>query len=374
MLTPQHVILQLFIGSVPGGVLQYVVTLAKGLRQRGLEVRLAGQRGAWHAAVEDAGLEWLEIPISGGPIDLWHSYRKLRSRLPPDRPLIIHAHHRRAAIVGRLLQRAIGSPLLYSLHMPFIPMGMLRRRFTIPGDMTHVASQGAKRWLLEQRLQREDRIAVIPHGIDPKRYPLPLPQQRRVARELLGIRTDEPLAGFVGRFDDPKNESWAADVAAALRQASRPGRVILAGDGPRRAALEDRIAQQRLADRLTLLGECDPVPLYHAADLLLVPSRIEGFSYACAEGMSCGVPVLRTQSGGAEETIVENVTGRCVPVDRDRFVAAALDLLSDRDRLAAMGQAAATHVRTHLSLDRQIERTLELYERLGKPGSSTREQ
>ena len=80
--------------------------------------------------------------------------------------------------------------------------------------------------------------------------------------------------------------------------------------------------------------------------------------------MSCGIPVLRTQTGGCEEMIIEGVTGRSVPVDQQAFVQAALEMLARPELLPAMGQAAAEHVRRYLSFDRQVEQTLDLYRRL----------
>ena len=84
----------------------------------------------------------------------------------------------------------------------------------------------------------------------------------------------------------------------------------------------------------------------------------------CAEAMSVGVPVLRTRTSGVAETVVENVTGRSVPIDHDAFLSAAVVMLSERDALARMGAAAARHVREHLTFDRQLAQTVELYRRL----------
>ena len=107
-----------------------------------------------------------------------------------------------------------------------------------------------------------------------------------------------------------------------------------------------------------------------ATDLLMLPSGREGFSLVCAEAMSVGVPVLRTRTSGVAETVVENVTGRSVPIDHDAFLNAAVVMLSDPDALARMGTAAARHVREHLTFDRQLAETVALYNRLANPDSS----
>jgi len=120
-----------------------------------------------------------------------------------------------------------------------------------------------------------------------------------------------------------------------------------------------------------LFGHRDDTPaVYAATDLLLLPSAREGFSLVCAEAMSVGVPVLRTRTSGVAETVVENVTGRSVPIDHDAFLNAAVVMLSDREALARMGAAAARHVREHLTFDRQLAETVALYNRLANPDPS----
>jgi glycogen(starch) synthase len=119
-----------------------------------------------------------------------------------------------------------------------------------------------------------------------------------------------------------------------------------------------------------LLGRRDPLPLYHAADALLLPSEREGFSLACAEGMCTGLAVLRTATSGTGELIVEGVTGRSTAINHDAFVDAAISFLSDKAALVRMGQAAAEHVRTNYTFARQVDQTVALYRRLIKSASA----
>ena len=127
---------------------------------------------------------------------------------------------------------------------------------------------------------------------------------------------------------------------------------------------EPRIAAENLGDRVTLLGYRNPLAVYHASDALLVPSLREGFCFAAVEAISAGIPVLRTQTGGTMAQIIEDVTGRSTPIDREEFIAAAISFLADREGLRRMGSAAAAHARTNLGFDLQVERTVTLYHRL----------
>ncbi len=366
---PPLTVLQLFIGSVPGGVLKYVVELSAAMERAGVRMILAGQRGGWHELVEQAGLRWEEIPIAGGPVDLWRSAGRVGRLVRQEKVNVIHAHHRRATLAARLAQRL--SPfyrswpaLLYTLHLTGMPMGLALRVLTDFGDITHVPSQAAGRWLLEQGKVAKEDIRLIPHGIDPAKFPLTTIELRAAARRELGLAADRPVALFVGRLEDPKNEGWILDLAGRTRASLPEWLFVLAGDGPNRAALERRIEAENLSGRVKLIGQVSPPGMYHAAEALLLPSAREGFAYVCAEAMSCGVAVLRTRTAGTEEMIVPGITGRACDIDREAFLAAAEAMLGDRAGLTSMGAAAADFVRQNLSFERQVEATLQLYRRL----------
>lgn len=330
-------------GSDAGGVSRYLCDLCAALKAAGHDVTLAGRRGAWHELFKDCN--WIEVPINGGPLALRRAAKRLAREKPFD---LVHAHYRKSAIVAR----RCGAPVLFTLHLTGIPMGFVRRSLTDFGDVTHAPSLKAKQWLIETAGVPADRIAVIPHGVDPRKFPRATDEDRIAARDALGLPHDATVAAYVGRFDEPKNEQWIVDAAGQNPHV----RFVMMGDGPRKAALRDA--------PVTLLPYGDPLPVYRAADALLLPSSQEGFSLMTAEAMSVGRPVLRTRTAGVDETIVENATGLSCAVDRDAFLSAAKTFLADRTQLHAMGERAAAHVREHLRYDQQVERTIELYERM----------
>jgi glycosyltransferase involved in cell wall biosynthesis len=305
--------------------------------------------------------------MKGNLVQLWGTSGSLAKRLRQNPPDLIHAHYRKAALVGRILQKRLPGriPLLYTLHLTGLPMGFPWRLLSDFGDAAHAPSAEAQRWLLQVGRMPAQRVHLLPHGIEPSRYPVPAAAEREAARHRLSICAGELVAAYVGRLEDPKNEAWLLDLA----ERSPALRLLIAGDGPNRTKLETAIRTAGLMSRVTLLGDCDPLPVYHAADALLLPSAREGFSYACAEAMSCGVPVLRTRTAGTEEMIIEGITGRSCEINRDAFIAAAIEFLSQPAELKRMGEAAAAHVRANLTFDLQVTRTLELYQRLIKAKS-----
>jgi glycosyltransferase involved in cell wall biosynthesis len=357
-------VLHLTAGSDAGGVSRYLFDLCSAMHAQGHDVRIAGEHGAWRGLFDNAPWPWIELPLKGNLAALWQCARQLRHILREQPADIIHAHYRRATLVARRLNEKHRPPILYTLHQPGISLAGPRRWLSDFGDFVHVPSEEAWEWLIECAGVPPEQITLIPHGVDPARFPVPDDAMRAAARAQFGLPRDAVVAAFVGRLDVPKNEDWILDVAAAARHKLPNVHFLMAGDGPHEEAVSKRIDTEKLGDRVKLVGYRDPLPVYHAADALLVPSMREGFCFAAVEAMSTGIPVLRTQTGGTMSQIIEDVTGRSTPVDRNEFVVAALSFLADRDALRRMGHAANAHVRGTLTFALQLERTLAMYRRI----------
>ena len=358
-----------------GGVSRYVLTLSEALSASGHKVILAGAGGEWSRRFDAGPWRTCSLFLRTGPlgaVDLWRGCSQFEYILGDEPIDLIHAHHRRASLLGRRLARRRGLPLLFSLHMPLIPLGLPWRWLSDFGDHTLTASEESRRWLIEAAGLAPDRISVISHGISPEHFPAADETQRLAARRALDLPPGAPVAAFVGRLDALKQPHWVLDVAAAAQADLPELRTVIMGAGPEDASLRQRIEREGLAGRVQMLGMGEPKIVYQACDLLLLPSRVEAFALVAAEAMSVGRAVLRTRTGGWRRQIVEHHTGRCVDVRQRAFVDTALAMLQDRPALRRMGVAAAEHARAHLRFDRQLEQTLELYRWLIADGGAER--
>ncbi|MGH7178436.1 MAG: glycosyltransferase family 4 protein [Tepidisphaeraceae bacterium] len=355
-------ILHLTLGADAGGLSRYIVDLCTAMHAQGHSVAVAGDTGAWQWAFQQSPVPYINIPLKGGLLAFGRCVRMLREHLRENPVDVLHTHYRRATLLARRLQNRAAPPILYTVHLSHISLAFPRSLFTDFGDATHVASEEARDWLVNDAGVQPRRIHLIPHGVDTDRYSLTTCPQRAAARRLLDLNDDDRVALYVGRLNYPKNEEWILDVAVAV-----PGlKVILVGEGPHESILREGIAARNLSDRVRVAGHQDPLVYYRAADALLLPSIREGFSLVCAEAMSTGVPCLRTRTSGTRELIVEGITGRSVPIDHDQFVQASVDFLTDTDALRRMGRAGADLVREKFSFGLQLSRTLDLYRSMTK--------
>lgn len=146
-----------------------------------------------------------------------------------------------------------------------------------------------------------ERIHRVCNAVDPARTASPPAERPR----------DAPTVAFVGRLVASKRAHAAIDAVGGL-----PGvRLVIAGDGPERAALAARIASAGLADRVSLAGWLDPPALralYGSASALVLPSDDEVFPLAVAEALASGVPVVATAVGAVPELVGD--AGQVVPV------------------------------------------------------------
>jgi glycosyltransferase involved in cell wall biosynthesis len=358
-------ILHLIAHSEPGGLSRYVYDLSLAMHRMGHEVRVAGNRGAWHRHFESAPFEFIELPLDGGLWAMWRAARELRRRLQQHPADVLHAHYRRTVWVGRRLQQDHRPPLLYTVHLSDMPITWRSWFSNDYGDHVHAPAAEARRWAIEAAGVDANRVTLIPHGIHVDQFPRATAEEKTAARRKFALSESDRVAAYVGRLDKPKNEDWLLDVAERSREAIPNLKILVAGGGPHEDAFETEIVRRRLEGRVIPLGETDdPLTVYRAADALLLPSQREGFSLATAEAMSVGLPVCRTRTAGAAELVVENVTGRTTAIEREAFVTTAVEFLRDEEGLARMSPAAAEHIREHFTFERQLERTVELYSRL----------
>ena len=206
------------------------------------------------------------------------------------------------------------------------------------------------------------RISVVPCGVDLDRFTPDGPAER----------ADRPRLLAACRLVERKG---LADAVTAL--ADVPDVELHVAGGPDASALERDPEAQRLralADRLgvttrlVLRGRVgrDEMPLLlRSADAVVCVPWYEPFGIVPLEAMACGVPVVATAVGGQIDSVVHGVTGVHVPPRAPHALAGALrDLLSDADRRAAYGKAAAERARGRYGFERIARSTRQVYAEL----------
>ena len=168
----------------------------------------------------------------------------------------------------------------------------------------------------------EPRLLTMTNGVDLALFHI---QPQASARAALGW-PEGPTLLSVGNLVENKGHHIVIEALTRLPQF----RLVIAGEGPERNALESLARQINVTSRLEFLGRVDQDQLascYSAADILVLPSSREGWPNVLLESMACGTPVVATRVGGIPEIVTSSSAGRLMPGRTvDDVVVAVADL------------------------------------------------
>jgi len=263
-----------------------------------------------------------------------------------------HAHFGTNAATVAMLSAALGGPAYsFTVHGPeeydaprALSLGekVARSKFTVA--ITSFGRSQLSRWAGPDHW---DKIKVVHCGIDPTRFPEPLP-----------MPDGPPRFVAIGRFVEQKGQLLAIDAMADLVRSEPQAHLILIGDGELRSTIENRILEHDLTNNITLTGWVDEARIQselQAAHALLMPSFAEGLPMVIMEAMAAGRLVIATYIAGTPELVVPEQTGWMVPAGDVTALADAMRALATTapETRTRMAQTARARVLTRH--DAQIE-------------------
>lgn len=295
----------------------------------------------------------------------------VRSAVREWRPDLLHLHSSVAGAVVRALAWLQPLPSIV-----YCPHGWAFD--AVQGRAARAAVQAAER-LLARRAQRIvaisefERDAGIAAGIPAGRFCL-VYNGISVAHEPRHAAWDDARLKvlFVGRLDRQKGVDILLDAVRGLDE-----RIAVRIVGQAVVAAGDPAGHRRLA-HVDFLGWQDKAAVaaqINACDVVVMPSRWEGFGLVAVEAMRAGKPVLASAVGGLPEVVVDGQTGRLVtPGDAGALAAALRDLgdlyRTDRAALQRMGEAGRQRFLARFSSRQTHERLAQLYAELRQPAAA----
>jgi glycosyltransferase involved in cell wall biosynthesis len=196
-------------------------------------------------------------------------------------------------------------------------------------DRIHVPSQYYMTKLADQGLDHA-RMCLFRRGLS-STYTQVSELHTREARERWFQEGSATLL-YTGRLSKEKNLDRLVSVFERLRSDGLPVRLVLAGEGPERAALEHQLADQM--SHVSFTGRLDRErlkSLYQLADVLLFPSETDTFGMSVLEAQTFGLPAVVSRRGGPQEIIIDGKTGYALEVtDSEQWVATCRSLVEAR--------------------------------------------
>lgn len=299
---------------------------------------------------------------------------------------LIHTNYWLSSWVGMELKKIQGSKQVHTYHslgavkyntistIPLIAATRLGVEKTVlETAQTIVATSPQEKEHMRSLVSNKGNIEIIPCGTDIRRFGC---MTKAEARAKLGLDPEAKIVLYVGRFDHRKGiETLVRAVAQSQLLGKEKLQLIIGGgsrpgqsDGIERDRIEQIVAEVGLTDITSFPGRLGDVTLsahYAAADVCVVPSHYEPFGLVAIEAMASYTPVVASDVGGLQFTVVHNETGLLAPPQDETAFAEAIDkILLNPEWQQQLGQAARTRVEQKFSWDGVAAQLGELYTNL----------
>ena len=298
-------------------------------------------------------------------LSAWRAVRQVRRAIRENAIAAVVTYHFVADFIGCLAAGPNGPPVISNRR----DMGFTRtaRQIAIGRRLSRrIARYVAVSEAVRQAVARDERvdpgrIDVIHNGIDLER--IHRSQWDLAAeRSRLGIAPDELVIGCIAAFNPVKDHLTLIDAFAQFRRnlPDLPAKLLLVGDGEMRGPIEARIAQRDIQNDVLMPGRSDAVEReVQLCDIIVLPSRSEGFSNAILQAMAFAKPVIATRAGGNPEAVVEGETGYLTESGNASELAETLARVAQdsglRDRLGQAGRDRIEQSFTKQTMLRSLE-------------------
>lgn len=354
--------------TLMGGVEVHAVHLTRALIQNGIDATLVTRHpdeGQPPDTQWDVPVAWIKVPVPRGPLPPYH-HRRLTL---PAFHLGVRRRTREADLVHGQAEAGMGAlgqrPVVTTVHTDVLseyetakkplPQG-IPQRLLVGWDVVRwkrwagqVAGSIAVSPVVAERMAQDlgfQDPTVIPNGLPPFEVHDPVQARRQLALP------DGPLVVYLGRLAEVKRVDRLIEAVAHLPDEVQ---VVIGGKGDRRSSLETQAKELGVEDQVRFLGfvrEGAKLPLFAAADVLVLPSENEGQPISLLEALGQGTPVVVSELGWLPEEL--QVHAHQAPVE------AGAKHLADAIT-QAMDDGPVQDPRV-LSWDEVAQRTIEIYE------------
>lgn len=386
---------QVLDGGTCCAVAAHVSSLADGLVARGLDVTVCAPLAAERAhgfTRTGARFRTLEIGARAVPRDEAAAVAVLRYVCSTAG--VVHAHGLRAGLLSAVALRSAATghhraPLVVTLHgcaasqqepparhgsrSAVAPaawgrgrlVGLLERRVVRAADIVLGAS--SELVTRARRLGARD-ARLAPVAAPGSMVPADPGQLCAKVRADLGVThaaaAKRPLLLSVLRLSGGPSQRLLLDAARIWRDLDPQPLVLVAGDGPELASVQDRIDAEELPVRL-LGPRCDLPDLLAASDIVILPSRWEGRTLIAQGALRAGVPLVATAVGGVPELVGEAAS--LVPYDDAEALGCAVaELVADPEARAALAERGLAQAATWPGEDDTVAQVLSIYDELAQ--------
>jgi len=223
---------------------------------------------------------------------------------------------------------------------------------------------------LELRLCKSTKILVIgegsSHGVDTERFTPAILESTLPLAKKIGLAEGVPVLGFVGRFSRDKGADSLLATRMLLSEKNIDHELLVVGSVEAETDVLNKLND--FGRRIKHVGVVSDVELYYKLmDVLLLPTRREGFPNVVLEAAASGVPAVTTDATGAVDSVVNGVTGITVQLKSTKdFSEAVFALLCNPESIKSLGSSARARAVADFSEAAVLAEIMEFLEELSK--------
>ena len=362
-------VIHLISGGDSGGAKTHVLSLLQNLSKTIDVTMVCFMEGPFAQEARDLGIRTEVYPSR----NVLGTLRRLKAKVLEEGFDIIHCHGARGNMMGAMLRRSTGLPVVTTVHSDY-RLDYLGRPFSriSYGTINTLALR-----LLDYRIGVSDAMVdmLISRGFDPDKlfaiyngldFTLPPPAMDRASYfRSVGLQADEEsvVAGIAARLDPVKDVSTLIRGFAKAHARCPRLRLLIAGDGKERSALEQLARDLGVAPYVCFAGWIqDTNTFYQSIDINTLTSLSETFPYALTEGARAWLPTISSRVGGVPYLIDHGVNGLLFePGDADMLSRHLVALAEDPVQRRHLGERLHQKAVTEYSLESTVQRQLEIY-------------
>lgn len=370
------VILQVIPTLVTGGAERGCIDMAAAIQRAGGTAIVVSAGGPMARELDRYGAKHIQMPVqSKNPLTMRRNATRLGKLIEQYGVDLIHARSRAPAWSAYWAAKDAGIPFVTTFHAPYNFKGRVKKWYNsvmAKGDRVIAVSRFVYDHVASQYGVGADRLRLIHRGVDVDILTPERVTQARMAQLIQQWRLpeDQRIVLLPGRLTRWKGQGVLIDAIARLGRSDV--RAVLVGDDQGRdnyrQELEDHIRRLNLGGQVTIAGHCnDMAAAYMLSDIVVNASvEPEAFGRVIAEAQAMGRPVIVSNLGAVQETVINGETGLVVPPNDPEALAGAIRAALDLDPLQrqAVGLDGMRHVRANFTKAGMCAATLAVYAEL----------
>ncbi|MFB6181789.1 MAG: glycosyltransferase [Candidatus Magasanikbacteria bacterium] len=336
-----------------GGAEKFVVNLVNNSHNFKHEVVIFKDEKPFASLLEDkVDLHFVE---KEGKISL-DLFSKLEQKLQEINPDLVHTNLFGADLWGRIAAERLDLPVITTEHNlnkdESWAKRIVRRVLKNYSDIYTAPSKAVQRYMNLNYGVAKENIEVISHGIELSKFLRTEPFMYHIPLRFL----------ILGRLDVQKGVDRALDAFGQLK--NKEWKLDIVGEGDQFSNIKRKVKEKSLKNRVGLWDSTkDVVSEYNSHDVVVVPSRWEGFGLVALEAMASGKVVIASDVDGLSEFITNGETGFLF--DQDNPIESLKDkiefVLENKEKSIEVAENARLHAKNNFGIDQMVEKYERLY-------------